>query len=94
MSEYFGKNGEKATIQSMIDKYRREVNPDCYVYSINLAGYGQSQVKPSGKRTHLLSGWSEQIFGIMRDTEGDQSAQTTEQKDIPTIDVLRTRYKK
>lgn len=96
MSRYFGKDGEKATMQSMLDKYRREVNPDCYVYSVNLAGYGQSQVKPNGKRTHLLSGWSEQIFGIMRDIEGHdaQSVQTDEPKEIPTIEVLRSRYKK
>jgi hypothetical protein len=96
MSRYFGKNGEKATMQSMLDKYRREVNPDCYVYSVNLAGYGQSQVRPNGKRTHMLSGWSEQIFGIMRDIEGceSQSAQSDEPKEIPTIEVLRSRYKK
>ena len=58
MSDYFGKNGEKATVQSMIDRYRREVNPGCFAYSINLHGYGQSQLKPSGDRNYLLSGWS------------------------------------
>jgi len=92
MTKYFGKDGDKATVQSMLEKYRREVNPDAYVYSVNLAGYGQSQVKPSSKRSYLLSGWSEQIFGIMRDLEGNVDTTTQEQVEIPTIAVLRARY--
>lgn len=98
MSKYFGKGGEKATVQSMIDRYRREVNKDCYAYSINLAGYSQSQIKPSGNRNHLLSGWSEQIFSIVRDVEGleEQKAQSQtecEVKEVPTVAVLRERYR-
>ena len=95
MSKYFGKDGNKATVQSMLDKYRMEVNKDAYVYSVNLAGYGQSQVRPSGNRNHLLSGWSEQIFGIMRDLEAGAVEENTQEKvEIPTISVLRSRYKR
>jgi hypothetical protein len=95
MNSYFGKDGNKATIQSMLDRYRREVYADCYVYSVNLSGYGQSQVRPHGRRTHILSGWSEQIFGVMRDLEGVAGQDTTkEQVEIPTIEVLRSKYKK
>jgi hypothetical protein len=93
MNQYFGKDGDKATVESMLEKYRRGVNKDAYVYSVNLHGYGQSQVKPDGKRNYLLSGWSEQIFGIMRDLEaGTVDNNTQEQVEIPTIAVLRTRY--
>jgi len=106
MSRYFGKGGEKATMQSMINRYRREVNKDCYAYSINLSGYSQSQLKPDEGKTHLLSGWSEQVFSIIRDVElGDQvpkadnsnnaSGQEAEDKakEVPTVAVLRERYR-
>jgi hypothetical protein len=98
MSKYFGKGGEKATIQSMIDRYRREVNPGCFAYSVNLHGYSQSQLKPNGERNYLLSGWSEQIFSIMRDTEAGiaqiEQAEEAEPVEVPTIQILRDRYKR
>ncbi len=91
MSAYFG---EKPTIQSMIDKYRREVNKNCRVYSINLAGHGQAQTRPDDPKGHILSGWSENIIRIMNDLEaGAQPTQGDEKPaDIPTIEALRRRY--
>lgn len=93
LERYFGK---KATMQSMIDRYRQAVNPNCAVYSINLSGYGQSQVRPTDKRTHLLSGWSEKLVNMIQDLEldqplGDQYA-TDQPIQLPTIEVLRSRY--
>ena len=92
MSQYFGKN---ATIQSLIDQYRQQVNSGAYVYSINLSGYGQAQTKSDAK-SHRLSGWSEQIFSIVRDIEaGDGAAQKPVEKvEVPTLAVLRNRYRK
>jgi hypothetical protein len=81
----------KATIQSLIDLYRLRVNKEVRVYSINLAGYGQSQVRPEGDGNHLLSGWSEKLFGLIRELEvagGRLEAQ------IPAIEVLRTKYRR
>lgn len=91
MSKFFG---PKATIQSMIDRYRREVNKDCRVYSINLAGYGQAQTRPDDPKGHILSGWSENIIRIMNDLEsGSQPTQDGRTPaDIPTIEALRRRY--
>ncbi len=68
--------GSRAMVQSMIDVYRQEVNDDVRVYSINLSGHGQSHLRPSGDRTHILSGWSEKVFDLMRELE---SGSATEQ---------------
>jgi len=92
MNKYFGKGGENATIQSMLDRYRQDVNSDCWVHSVDLQGYGQPQVKPGTKNTQLLSGWSEQVFGLMHQAEAANSQTPKEQQDIPTIDLLRERY--
>jgi hypothetical protein len=80
----------------LIDQYRQQVNSNAYVYSINLAGYGQAQTRPGGKRNVLLSGWSEQIFSIVRDIEtGEEAAQKPVEKvEVPTLAVLRNRYRK
>ncbi len=83
------------SIQSLCEQYRREVNPDVWVYSINLNGHGQAQTKPSGKRNVLLSGWSEKVFDILADCEGVSQDQPQEmgKKEVPAIEVLRARYK-
>ena len=60
------------------------------VYSINLAGYGQSQVRPKGEGVHLLSGWSEKLFGLIRELEGDGERR---EAPIPAIEVLRDKYR-
>lgn len=89
LEEYFGK---KATMQSMVDKYRQTVNADCFVYSVNLNGHGQSQLRP-GDRTHLLSGWSEKLLNMIRDLEAGKQEQG-QRVEVPAIEVLRDRYQR
>lgn len=93
MEQYFGKG---ATMQSMVDAYRRSVNPACYAYSINLSGYEQSQLRPGDDRTHLLSGWSEKLVNMIRDLEADQQNQNQPvvERAVPTLDVLREKYRR
>ncbi|MFO0822818.1 MAG: TROVE domain-containing protein [Gemmataceae bacterium] len=97
MQEYFGKG---ATVQAMVDRYREKVSATCRAYSINLAGYGQSQLRPGDTRSHLLSGWSDKIVDLIRDLESggtvvtvDTTAGTTtaESLAVPVIETLRER---
>lgn len=90
LEKYFGK---KATMQSMVDRYRQAINKDCYVYSVNLSGHGQSQLRPNDDRTHLLSGWSEKLLDMIRDIEAGSSEKPEEAVEIPPIEVLRSRYR-
>lgn len=48
-----------------VHKYRTEVNPYVFVYSVDLAGYGTAQIPPDDPRTMLLAGWSEQILSLI-----------------------------
>jgi hypothetical protein len=90
MEDYFGK---KATMQSMVDKYRQTVNKDCFVYSVNLSGHGQSQLRPGDDRTHLLSGSSEKLLNMIRELEsGKTPEENGKSVEVPVIDVLRGRY--
>ena len=100
LEKYFGKG---ATVKVMVDRYRERVSPGCRAYSVNLAGYGQSQLAPGDPRSHLLSGWSDKIVDLIRQLEAgdtvftvDGSAGTTaaEPLAVPVIDVLRERYRR
>lgn len=91
MEAYFGK---KATMQSMVDKYRQAVNPNCFVYSVNLSGHGQSQLRPGDDRTHLLSGWSEKLLDMIRQLEAGKKDEAQQPVEVPAIDVLRGRYRR
>lgn len=97
MTKHFGAGGERATIQSMINKYRNKVNPDCWVHSINLQGYGQTQLDPKATKVQQLSGWSEQVFGLMLGAEVGTFQKEQSQQDgpteVPTIELLREMYK-
>ena len=100
MEDYFGKG---ATVQVMVERYRAKVNPACRAYSVNLAGYGQSQLAPSDPRSHLLSGWSDKIVDLIRGLEAGEPVYTVDEAEgttaaeplpIPVIDVLRERYRR
>ena len=86
MSQYFGRG---ATVQSMIDRYRQAVNPNCYVYSINLNGHSQSQVRPNDERTFLLSGWSEKLVNLIVELESPQQIPNA---GVPVMEALRSKY--
>jgi hypothetical protein len=91
MEKFFGK---RATMQSMVDRYRETVNKNCFVYSVNLNGHGQSQLRPKDERTHLLSGWSEKLLDMIRDLEAERTEQSAPKVEVPTIEVLRSRYQR
>ncbi|MFA5130624.1 MAG: TROVE domain-containing protein [Patescibacteria group bacterium] len=56
-------------------KYRSSVNPQVYVYSVDLAGYGTSQFHSDDPRVALLSGWSERLLEYIPlfETDGIQA---------------------
>lgn len=50
------------SLNEELRKYRRHVNPDVFVYIINVAGYGTSSVNPDNPRTCLINGWSDRFL--------------------------------
>lgn len=64
--------GHKSVAHS-IKEYRKKVNPNCRVISIDLAGYGTSVMPTDDNKTLLLSGWSERIFDLISVWEKDKT---------------------
>ena len=53
--------------QQIIERYRREVNPNVFVHSVDLAGYGTQQFV--GKNTNLIAGWSDRLLEFIHMAE-------------------------
>lgn len=57
------------SVAEQFAKYRRVVNNDVILYSVDLAGYGTTQVPQDVGKVALISGWSENIFRFMEEFE-------------------------
>jgi hypothetical protein len=70
----------QATIQQEVEKYRKNVNPNVWVYVFDLAGYG---TKPTiGKRVVQISGWNDNILHYIKMIEEGTGNQITEIESI------------
>lgn len=52
--------------------YRRHFNPNCFVYLIDLRGYGTTSVPQDDPKTCLIAGWSERILEYIKMFEEDK----------------------
>lgn len=59
-SLYRGGGGD--SIFKQWEQYKREVNPNAYLYSFDLAGYGTTQVPEDDPHVLTIAGWSESIL--------------------------------
>jgi len=57
------------TFGQLIDRYRAKVNPNAFIWAINMVGYGATQVSPRDPRTVEVSGWSEAVIRYLREFE-------------------------
>ena len=50
-------------VQALADAYRKRTGNDIWVHAIDLQGYGTQQFH--GKKTNIISGWSEKVFAFI-----------------------------
>jgi hypothetical protein len=61
--------------RSMIEtlkKYRSQVNPNCYMYSVDLAGYGTLQIPENDSKSLIMAGWSDKLLNFIPTFESDR----------------------
>lgn len=68
-----GRRGDD--FNKLYESYRKNINPDVKVYSVNLKGYGTTVFKGN---VFKIAGWSEKIFNIMEMLEQDPNALISE----------------
>jgi hypothetical protein len=89
--------GGKDTFSGSVAEYRRKVNPDLYVHSVDLAGRGTAALSSGDPRVNLVSGYSEKILASVLDFEGARRAESAlptaaQARSLPTLDELRARF--
>lgn len=62
-------------IDDILNRYRKEINPDVWFYSVNLVGYGTCEINCRHPRNVELAGWSPQILNFISAMEGDMVKQ-------------------
>lgn len=68
----FIENENPRSIIEELIKYQRNVNPDVYIYSVDLGGYGFSSIPTDTKNTAKIAGFSDKIFNYMNLFETDR----------------------
>lgn len=53
------------SVQTLLNKYKKEVNPNVWIHSIDLSGYGDTKII-ADKRTNLIAGWSEKVMHFIK----------------------------
>lgn len=72
MQCYGGYSWGGPDLQTLLNKYKREINPKVWMHSIDLAGYGTTKVQ--GDRVNLIAGWSDKVLeyiSLVEQGEGD-----------------------
>jgi hypothetical protein len=91
--------GKPATLNAAVEHYRRKINPNLFVHSVDLAGYGKSAVDARDPRTNVVSGFSEKILQSVLTFEDalTRTASSTPYREpasrpLPTLDDIRARF--
>jgi hypothetical protein len=58
---------QSKSCQKLLTEYRAKVNPDAWMHSIDLQGYGQT--KFMGNKVNLIAGWSDKVLQFIKMTE-------------------------
>lgn len=57
-----------------LNMYRNTINPNVWVHSIDLTGYGTSQFYKNDPKVHLIGGWSEKVLEFVKLVENGTSS--------------------
>ena len=92
IDSYSNGSYRSAQIAPLWNRYKRDVNPDAYLYSFDLAGYGTSQLPIDTHRLCLLGGFSDKILSFVPVFESDKTGAIEKIKSI-TPETYRKKKK-
>lgn len=78
----YNTSGYQETINNQWTQYKREINPNCYLYSFDLDGYGTTQVPENDKNVLTIAGWSESILKYVPYFEANKDTVLKEIREI------------
>ena len=80
MQSFFSRNTE-SLVADLFANYRRHINPNVVLHSIDLCGYGTVQFPETMPNVSFIGGWSDKIFAFMQmyEEQGDTAVAAIEQ---------------
>jgi hypothetical protein len=69
--------------------YKKNINPNCMLYSIDLAGYGTAQFPKTDKNVVTLAGWSEKLLEFIKRYEQRGEGQLTAIQEFKALEVRK-----
>jgi len=61
-SDGYWSGSRNNTLKVEWNKYKKNVNPNCYLYSVDLVGYGTTQIPENDPHVLKIAGWSDSIL--------------------------------
>src|SRR3990167_7851231 len=83
-------NKKSATLKDMVVLYRKDVNSDFYLHSIDLAGHGYDIADQNDIKSNLVAGFSEKLLDTIARFEGRGNQEEVRQE--TTLDYIRGKY--
>lgn len=81
------------SIKELLAEYRKEINPDCFLHSFDLAGHGQSMTEQTDTKTNLVAGYSERLLDTVTSFEGILNKETGEREEQEfTLEYIRSQF--
>jgi hypothetical protein len=74
--------------RSMIEgwtNYTHNVNPNAYIYSVDLAGYGTAAIPLNHRNAAKIAGWSDKIYDFISTFESDKRTTVTKIKEMYSL---------
>jgi len=87
---YYGATpGESLALE--LKRYKAAVNPEVYLYSVDLAGYGTSQFPQDEGRVCQVAGWSERLLNFipLYESAGTDGVAAIEAVSLDALDAAR-----
>jgi len=78
---YAWQDEDERSLAEMMEKYRHTINPDAYLYSFDLSGYGTAQFPQDSPKTCLIAGWSDKVLSFIPQFEQGKTV-------LETIDTI------
>lgn len=69
---------DSASVRKLFDQYRKEINPDAWLHSVDLAGYGTAFNPMSQKNTALYAGWTNRFLDLLAQVEKGENSLVAE----------------
>lgn len=87
------------SVKDKMDEYRKKINPNCFLFVVNMQAYSDSMVPQSNPLNVQIAGFSEKLINLFINHENEITGKTQKQinipaaqRTVPTVAELRANF--